>query len=419
MGLETLLEAAKYLEYRAEVESSSSLLLGEKGLSSLPTNGTSGAISTPQPNGYLGHRSIVPNGLHFVSQNNGQQFKAQPHLSSSLNSATSLQRVPESNNGYKDHAYRRITHSSHSPDFDFYNGTNRMAKSVSPSNISGLNSRNSGTREVHNKLEKNRRAHLKECFELLKSQLPAFEDRKISNLAILRSSLRHIQTLKRKEREYEHEMERLAREKIALQQRLSMMKKDMAGKWEHSDWRTMIPDGVDLEMDRINCRRSPTSTETTLTLSPDRMLLENHRSSESSDSSSPASNHVSRHDIEYEDSQSECDSQHPLSLTVNNCHITEQKMVPKKFYGQINGVNGIPENGPISLVTTTKLSSSPLAAITVDKIASSPIGGATYINSLANNSGKTNGYSIMSSSALINSKIDIGQYYEEEKKVCK
>jgi len=42
----------------------------------------------------------------------------------------------------------------------------------------------------------------------------------------------------------------------------------------------------------------------------------------------------------------------------------------------MNGVNGISGNGPISLVTTTKLSSSPLAAITVEKTASSPIGNA-------------------------------------------
>lgn len=70
--------------------------------------------------------------------------------------------------------------------------SNSNSSSTSSSNGS-VSSRNSGTREVHNKLEKNRRAHLKECFELLKSQLPTFEDRKISNLAILRSSLRHIQ----------------------------------------------------------------------------------------------------------------------------------------------------------------------------------------------------------------------------------
>uniref|UniRef100_A0A0P4XQM7 Max-binding protein MNT n=1 Tax=Daphnia magna TaxID=35525 RepID=A0A0P4XQM7_9CRUS len=84
-----------------------------------------------------------------------------------------------------------------------------------------------GTREVHNKLEKNRRAHLRECFEFLRKQLPAIDDKKLSNLGILKSALRHIQTLKRKEREYEHTMERLAREKIAAQQRLAALRKEV------------------------------------------------------------------------------------------------------------------------------------------------------------------------------------------------
>lgn len=51
-----------------------------------------------------------------------------------------------------------------------------------------------GTREVHNKLEKNRRAHLKECFEQLKKQLPQMpEEKKISNLSILGAAIRHVQ----------------------------------------------------------------------------------------------------------------------------------------------------------------------------------------------------------------------------------
>ncbi|KAJ2942941.1 hypothetical protein O0L34_g15131 [Tuta absoluta] len=86
-----------------------------------------------------------------------------------------------------------------------------------------------GTREVHNKLEKNRRAHLKECFELLKRQLPAtLDDKKTSNLSILGSAIRYIQVLRRKERECEHEMERLAREKIAAQQRLAALKREVS-----------------------------------------------------------------------------------------------------------------------------------------------------------------------------------------------
>nr|XP_028563916.1 max-binding protein MNT isoform X1 [Podarcis muralis] len=96
-----------------------------------------------------------------------------------------------------------------------------------------------GTREVHNKLEKNRRAHLKECFETLKRNIPNVDDKKTSNLSVLRSALRYIQTLKRKEKEYEHEMERLAREKIATQQRLADLKHEL------SQWMDI------LEIDRI------------------------------------------------------------------------------------------------------------------------------------------------------------------------
>ncbi|CAG11399.1 unnamed protein product, partial [Tetraodon nigroviridis] len=54
-----------------------------------------------------------------------------------------------------------------------------------------------GTREVHNKLEKNRRAHLKECFETLKKNIPNIEEKKTSNLSVLRSALRYIQVSRR------------------------------------------------------------------------------------------------------------------------------------------------------------------------------------------------------------------------------
>ncbi|XP_005298952.2 max-binding protein MNT isoform X2 [Chrysemys picta bellii] len=83
------------------------------------------------------------------------------------------------------------------------------------------------------------RAHLKECFETLKRNIPSVDDKKTSNLSVLRSALRYIQTLKRKEKEYEHEMERLAREKIATQQRLAELKNEL------SQWMDI------LEIDRI------------------------------------------------------------------------------------------------------------------------------------------------------------------------
>ncbi|KAM8904843.1 max-binding protein MNT isoform 2-T2 [Spinachia spinachia] len=83
------------------------------------------------------------------------------------------------------------------------------------------------------------RAHLKECFETLKKNIPNIDEKKTSNLSVLRSALRYIQTLKRKEKEFEHDMERLAREKIATQQRLAELKNEL------SQWM----DGI--EIDRV------------------------------------------------------------------------------------------------------------------------------------------------------------------------
>lgn len=51
-----------------------------------------------------------------------------------------------------------------------------------------------------------------------------------------------FQSLKRKERDYEHEMERLAREKIACQQRLSALKKELSAQWDHIDFATLLPE---------------------------------------------------------------------------------------------------------------------------------------------------------------------------------
>lgn len=51
-----------------------------------------------------------------------------------------------------------------------------------------------GTREVHNKLEKERRAQLKECYDQLKKELPMREEdrKKTSNLTILLSALEYV-----------------------------------------------------------------------------------------------------------------------------------------------------------------------------------------------------------------------------------
>ncbi|XP_065172717.1 uncharacterized protein [Atheta coriaria] len=87
-----------------------------------------------------------------------------------------------------------------------------------------------GTREVHNKLEKNRRAHLKDCFEELNSILPNARDaaaKKTSNLQILDSALKYIGVLKTEEADHEQLLEQLAKEKIRLKQRYSNLRKEI------------------------------------------------------------------------------------------------------------------------------------------------------------------------------------------------
>lgn len=135
----------------------------------------------------------------------------------------------------QEHSRPRTTSISHgpppipSPPSVSSNGSGSGCSNGSGSGGSNGSAPRAGTREVHNKLEKNRRAHLKECFELLKRQLPTTpDDKKTSNLSILGSAIRYIQVLRRKERDCEHEMERLAREKIAAQQRLSALKREIS-----------------------------------------------------------------------------------------------------------------------------------------------------------------------------------------------
>lgn len=51
----------------------------------------------------------------------------------------------------------------------------------------------------------------------------------------------HIsQALRKKERDYEHEMERLAREKIAAQQRLVALRKELNATWDPIDINSLL-----------------------------------------------------------------------------------------------------------------------------------------------------------------------------------
>lgn len=72
-----------------------------------------------------------------------------------------------------------------------------------------------------------------------------------------------FQSLKRKEREFEHEMERLAKEKIAAQNRILFLKRELA-QWD-IDVTKLLPEPMDISA--VKLERSGESSPTHLMLS--------------------------------------------------------------------------------------------------------------------------------------------------------
>ncbi|XP_076249829.1 uncharacterized protein LOC143189073 isoform X3 [Calliopsis andreniformis] len=193
---------------------------------------TSTRVTPPSVSVNSGHLTALHSASHHLPHHQQQQ----------------QQQPPQQQQQHHHHHHNNHNNSTHNPYAENHN-SNHSQQNVSSliaedikKHRNGPSIIRSGTREVHNKLEKNRRAHLKECFELLKRQLPSQDEKKSSNLSILHAAIKCIQTLRRKERDYEHEMERLAREKIAAQQRLLALKKDLAATWDHIDFNTLLPE---------------------------------------------------------------------------------------------------------------------------------------------------------------------------------
>lgn len=95
-------------------------------------------------------------------------------------------------------------------------------------------------RELHKTLEKNRRAHLRHCFEELRKELPKSEYsyKKSSHINIIHSAIRYINSLKKSEWENEHEIERLARCKMRHQNHLAQIREQSLRTTGSSDARS-------------------------------------------------------------------------------------------------------------------------------------------------------------------------------------
>lgn len=80
------------------------------------------------------------------------------------------------------------------------------------------------SRTTHNQLEKNRRAHLRDCLELLKELVPSPpEHQKATTLALLQSAQQYIQVLQIAEKEALDKKRQLNKERYDLQRRLAAL----------------------------------------------------------------------------------------------------------------------------------------------------------------------------------------------------
>lgn len=80
-------------------------------------------------------------------------------------------------------------------------------------NETGSNRNRELHRELHKTLEKNRRAHLRSCFEQLKLELPKteYQDKRYSHINIIHYAIHYINQLKKTELDYKEELNKLSR----------------------------------------------------------------------------------------------------------------------------------------------------------------------------------------------------------------
>ena len=108
------------------------------------------------------------------------------------------------------------------------NQASSKQKKSSPSSKAKDETKKYSCRELHNRLEKNRRALLKQCFDGLALECE-LDPKKAFNLTVIRSAYKYVMGLKRRERENEKELSNLVKEKIKKKALLDTLKRQMPG----------------------------------------------------------------------------------------------------------------------------------------------------------------------------------------------
>lgn len=233
MSLDTLLEAAKYLDHIERTDSSD----GERH----DSIGTDSFEDSDEP--------VVPSATYHLKVDPNLPISVQFHTYTSC--AAGLQAMAPIgqsgvvskpwNSSTKLNAQQKVGNivmnamnnsSTIRPSINTINTNNNF--SINNTNTENNNkirdhSSYSRHREMHKTLEKNRRAHLRHCFEVLKDELPPneYNEKKSSHINIISCAIRYIHVLKRTESDLQHQTERLVRTKIRFQSQIAQLKDDL------------------------------------------------------------------------------------------------------------------------------------------------------------------------------------------------
>lgn len=203
MSLETLLEAAEFLERNNNFKT---------------TDGNQQSIDV---NSVGGHLKIDPNlPISF-------QFHTYSSVPNSTNSTSLVER-----NKLRINSHSRTKSASFSVSnsaFQQSRATIRRNRNLTSSDKTSVSEATTRHRELHKTLEKNRRVHLRSCFNELMNELPKSEyaEKKYSHINIIHFAIRYIHQLKQTESDQIEELDKLNRIRGEYQSSLHNLKQQL------------------------------------------------------------------------------------------------------------------------------------------------------------------------------------------------
>ncbi|XP_054153490.1 max dimerization protein 1-like [Oppia nitens] len=216
MSLDTLLEAAKYLDHIQKSDCSDGQTWDY-----CERNEYIGSeeVILPSSTYHLKVDPNIPISVQFHTYtSNGSSIETISQMATSRAMATNAN-ISTKRNGHQNGGHV-MNESNLRSSMNTSNGVNNKIKD---------HSAYSRHREMHKTLEKNRRAHLRQCFEVLKEELPLneYNEKKSSHINIISCAIRYIQHLKRIESELHQQTERLMRTKHRFQNQIAQLRQDL------------------------------------------------------------------------------------------------------------------------------------------------------------------------------------------------